>query len=274
YPKETEARSGGAWNDVTEALLEVRRLSALDGEASQLPNADARHVRGLTDIFLAEARRFGSDDCAGAETYYREALSLFRQDQDNWNIPWVMYHLADMLCTFKRYEDARPLCLDALPLGAAESDPEVISLLHRVLGDIDAATGHIADAMAHYELAVENAYRFQVEPQAPDDYTVQFYADVAKLVASRLLRADPTRAAEVQAIVGSFRKAWVECGAELASLPSDDALLNAQSADELAARMFPPPLPLERLKADGAAYAGIVRKQLAALHQAGTLHVA
>jgi tetratricopeptide (TPR) repeat protein len=273
YPKETEVRTGGSWRDVTEALLEVRRLASLDGDVSALPNADARHVRGLTDIFLAEARRFGSDDCAGAEAFYREALSLFREDHDDWNVPWVMFHLADMLCTFKRHEDARPLCLDALPLGTAESDPEVISLLHRVLGDIDAAAGDIAAAMEHYELAVENAYRFQVEPQAPDDYTVQFYADVAKLVASRLLRSDPARAAEVRTIVRSLRKAWAECGAELTSLANDDALLDAQSAAELATRVFPPALPLERLKADGAAYAGIVRKHLAALHQPAALQV-
>lgn len=269
YPKETESRSSGSWPVVVVTLAEVRRLAALDGDPSQLPNTDARHVRGLTDIFLAEDRRFGNNDCSGAETYYREALSLFRQDHDDWNTAWTLYHLADMLCSYQRHEDARPLCLDSLPLGHAESDPEVIANLHRVLGDIEVSAGNIAEAMHNYELAVEHAYRFQVEPQPPDEYTVQFYADVTQQVASRLLRSDPARVAEVKTIVRSLRKTWADRGAELAGLSSDDALLDTQSVDVLAARVFPPALPLERLAVDGPAYADGVRKLIAAQRVAG-----
>src|SRR6185369_6436244 len=205
YPKETVDRNTGSWPEVAATIHALRSLSSLDGDAAELQNASARHVRALTDIFLAEAARFGERDIKAAEALYREALGLFRQDDDKWNIAWILFHLADTLGEAGDYGAIGPLCAESLALGLDGGDHEIVALDHRLLGDAAFARDDASGAIEHYALAIEYAYRFQVEPQDPDDYTLQFYADLAAQVAEGLVAGAADRPELAQAIAGGLR---------------------------------------------------------------------
>lgn len=271
YPKETEDRSGGSWLEVVTTLRTLRGRAKMDGDLAQIEDPHARHVRALTDVFLAEAERFGDGDPAIAEAFYREALALFREAKEDWNIAWTLYHLADMLSAAGRRDEARPLCAEALEFGQREGDYEVIALTHRILGDSDLADGNAEGVLRNYRLALEFAYRFQVEPEDPDSYTIQFYSGMAHRLAGRLLNANMPAPERAQQIARALRKVWISSGAELAAVPNEDALLADANAESLARQLFPPTLPLDRLKVDGAAYADGVRACLAALEKAASV---
>jgi hypothetical protein len=264
YPKETEDRSGGAWPDVIASLNELRHRTGLDREIARLASPHARHVRALTDIFLAEAERFGHHDVPAAEVLYREAVALFREANEDWNIAWSLYHLADMLCACGRHDESRPLALEARDFGLAGGDHEVVAVAHRVLGDIALAARDAQEALRNYQLAVEYAYRFQVEPKNPDPYTIQFYSDISRRVADHLLENYAAMPEQVQLIAGALRQAWLDCGAELGPLP-EGLQLKDTTAENLRTQLFPPPLPLERLKAEEKSYLATVKGHLAAI---------
>jgi hypothetical protein len=269
YPKETEDRRGGSWSEVVATLTELRHRTGLDRDLAQLADPEARHVRALTDIFLAEAERFGHDDPAAAEVFYREALTLFREAKEDWNIAWSLYHLADMLSACGRGEDARPLAGEARDIGEAGRDYEVVALAYRLLGDIALAGGDTSEALRNYQRAVEYAYRFQVQPRSPDPYTIQFYADLSQLVAGRLLKNYAAMPEAVQHIVAALRQAWLDCGAELAPVPGKGLQWAGTDDQTLAKQLFPPSLPLERLQAEEDAYAARVQAHLAAIERRG-----
>ena len=267
YPKETEDRSGGAWSEVKAALNELRQRTALDSALAQLDNVHARHVRALTDIFLAEAERFGAGDSALAENFYREALMLFREAKDHWNVAWVSYHLADMLSSDGRDADARPLARDAREIGQAGRDHEVVALADRLLGDIALAANNMGDALQHYQRAIESAYRFQVQPEDPDAYTLQFYAELAEAVAGRLQAHYATLPEPIAHIAQAIRQAWLNCGANLSAVPNGSLRVEGIGIEALAKQLFPPSLPPGQPKADTDAYAARVKAHLAAMQR-------
>lgn len=266
YPKETVECRSVSWREVAETIRAVRNLSALDGDVAQLTHPSARHVRALTDIFLAEAARFGQGDIKAAEMNYREALAIFRLNNDRWNIAWVLYHLADMFSESANYASAQPLCKECLALGREGCDHEVVALCHRVLGNAALASGDAPGALYNYRHALEHAYRFQIEPRDPDDYTIQFYAAMTNTVATHLLTLSATEPGLAQEVASGLRRLWIDCGVRLATPNNEDALLAGIEVKTLANQLFPVPLPTERRKIDGPAYAKTVREHLLQLN--------
>jgi hypothetical protein len=268
YSKETEEdRSKGAWPEVTATLSELRHRTSIDGDLAQLSSAHGRHVRALTDVFLAEAERFGKNDIAAAEVFYREALALFREAKDDWNVAWMLYHLADMLSTSGRHQESHQLALEAREIGCKGPDYEVVALAYRVLGDIALAAKSASEALRNYQLAVEFAYRFQVDPEDPDPYTIRFYPKLSKLVAKRLLDHFGAMPEQIKHIASALRQAWLDCGAQLAPVPNDGLRLADTTVEDLAKQLFPPSLPLERLKAEADVYEASVKARLVAIDQ-------
>lgn len=264
YPKETQDRSAGDWAEVRDTLQELRRRSDLDTEPSPTADEpDACTVRGLTDIFLAEAARFGDHDVSAAQALYEDAFAMFNTIGDDWDAAWSLYHHADMLASAGRTAEARPLCEQALPMAEREGDPEVLSLLHRVLGDVALAEGDMPTVQRHYAVAIEWAYRFQVVPEAPDAYTVAFYPETAGEVAQRVLSLHAKQPDAALALAQALRRPWERIAALAAlAVPPE---LSAMSADVLAATLFPSPLSEERLAAEGEAYGARVKQQLGLL---------
>ena len=85
-----EKQEKGDWQAIEEAMLEMRERGGLDGNISQLDDTQ-RHVRAMTDLFLAESYRFREANDSRVDKYYNEALQIFRESQtedDDWNIPW------------------------------------------------------------------------------------------------------------------------------------------------------------------------------------------
>lgn len=265
YPKETVDRNSGSWPEVAATILALRSLSALDGDAAELQNASARHVRALTDVFLAEAARFGERDIKAAEAYYREALGLFRQDDEQWNIAWILFHLADTLGEAGDYAAIPALCAESLALGLDGGDHEVVALDRRLLGDAAFAQGDASAAIEHYALAIEHAYRFQVEPRDPDDYTLQFYADLAARVADGLLAGTEGRPDMAQAVASGLRRRWIDAGVPLTAPADEGALLAGIEGPALVCQLFPEALDRAWRNTEGAAYAKKVREHLVQL---------
>lgn len=264
YPKESEPRSGN-WKKVERLLEEVRSGAGLNGPDDTL-DADSRHVRGLTSIFLAEARRFGKpQDLPGARAFYLDALDQFEETGDDWNIAWVLYHLADMLTEAGQGDEAARLCERALRLRETEKDPEVQANLQRVLGDVARQRGDSSEAAVRYHEAVRQAYRFQVDPQLPDAYTIRFYTQMAELVAQRLIALRHDHEAEALSISRRLHDAWHrgEPDAEAASVLAQD------EATSLAGWMFLPGAPAGLLEAGDlqakARYADSVKAHMAEL---------
>lgn len=267
YPKESGERDSGSWPEVVEALSCIRSMAGLDGDVALLERPAARHVRALTDIFLAEAARFGDQDFKQAEVHYREALSLFRVDSDFWNIAWVLYHMANMFGESGAYSAVPELCEESLALGMKGLDFEVVALNYRLLGEAAFAAGDVAGTIRNFGLAVEYAYRFQVEPQDPDEYTLQFYPDMVGKVCRRLLEracGDPDMAQEIAA---GLRQAWLDCDVPLAMPADAGALLVDIDADGLGKLLFPPALATERRIQDGEGYGRTVRLYLSRLNR-------
>ena len=268
YPKETEDRGSGDWAGVAASLGEIRRISGIAVELAQLSHPRLRRVRALTNIFMAEAARFGRGELAEAEPLYREALDLFRAAQDCWNVAWTLYHLGDMLSATPRHDEARALGREAAVLGEQGRDYEVAALAHRLLGDLALAEGDAHQALTDYDLAVALAYRFQVQPEDPDPYTIGFYAQTAAQVTERVLGATPLLADQMAA---GLRQRWAARTSEpqaprtpppQAPLSATESELSASKGEALAARLFPPALPLARLKLDGLLYRDRVRADL------------
>lgn len=265
YPKESGERDLGSWSEVVETLNGIRGMAGLDGDVALLARPEARHVRALTDIFLAEAARFGSHDTQLAETHYSEALSLFRGDRDYWNIAWVLYHLADMFGEKGEYAAVPALCEESLVLGMNGADFEIVALNYRLLGERAFALGDVAGAIDNFRLAVEYAYRFQVEPEDPDEYTILFYPDMVAQVCTYLLTracGDPDAAQEIAA---GLRQVWLDCDVPLLAPADPGALLADVDADELGRLLFPAALAAERRIPDGEGYARSVRLYLSRL---------
>ncbi len=274
YPKETEDRYVGNWHEVESVLGDVRRRADLADEASMPLHADARHLRGMTSIFLAEARRFGARDLVGAEAFYRDALRQFIANHDDWDTAWVYYHLADTLAEAGRYADASELCRQGLTLGISEEDPEVQANVWRVLGDIALATQQY-DTCAHaWQQCIEHAYRFQVEPIAPDPYTIRFYAQIVDFVCTRLVSLYGRVPAVAVSLAVTLRQDW-QCNQDnLDATQPEDALRQAALSNEnlrsLATQLFPAILSAEQLGQRAEVYAAQVRATLAALRAADT----
>ena len=271
YPKESEGRRGGSWPEVAATLADVRRHAEIDGDDIEGLSDAGRHLRAVTDLFLAEAARYRvPPDESSIETHQQEALALFGREKDDWNIVWTRYHRADSRLDLGRPGEARQLAREVLADAKALDDPEVIAHLHRVFGDAAVAAGDIGEAVADYGCAVEEAYRFQVEPEPLDAYTVAFYAMLVNQAAAGLARAGAWSVPAGRAGLIEMRRRWAADDAEAGQPPADEAGSVEPDARALAV-LFPPALALPQLDAEGAAYADRVQAHLATLRRNGRL---
>jgi tetratricopeptide (TPR) repeat protein len=265
YPKESQDRHSTGWAEVEAAVMQVQVLAGLDGDPLQWTDPERRHVRAFTDIFLAEASRFGRADYLQAASRYQEALDLFEKNDDAWNRAWVLYHFADMNIQRGNGEVAMQQLERSLALGTSQQDPEVIALAYRLRGDFFLAVGDLKEASENFQRALFHAYRFQVEPLSPDPYTVQFYAQTVSHVLAQLQALHARQKAQAVALSVELRgiwTAWWKLSGTADAVPDMAGLWEEGNMENLRAALFPPVLPGQDLAARGAGYEAQVKTVL------------
>lgn len=265
YPKETQDRHSKTWPEVEAALMQLHAMAGLDGDPAQWTDQERRHVRGITNIFLAEACRFGRDDYAQAAKWYQEAFDLFEKNGDDWDMAWILYHFADMNAQHGGANKALQQLQQSLELGKSEQDPEVIALAYRVRGDIFLAAGEFKQAAENFQHALFHAYRFQVEPLSPDPYTVEFYAQMVSHVLERLQALHAPQKAQAVALsldLRNFWAPWWKLSGAPAAVPDVERLWEEGGMEKLQAALFPPALPKNDIAAHGVEYEAQVKAVL------------
>lgn len=195
YPVGYDKRGKGNWDAVEAALLALRQTAGVGGELSWL-DEDQAHLRAISNLFLAESRRFRNLQDPQADAYYHEALHIFRNgadedDDDAWNVPWVLWHQGDLALERGQFslalDKARESRLRAQAAGVqTQWDNEIIANGYRVKADVRWQTGDVEGAFQAYALAVLFAYAFQASPKPADFYTLDFYAEMTTRTLLRL----------------------------------------------------------------------------------------
>ncbi|MEO8417859.1 MAG: NB-ARC domain-containing protein [Methylophilaceae bacterium] len=257
YPKETEDRHATTWPEAEAALVQLLQLAGLDGDPSQWPNEERRHVRGLTNIFRAEVYRFGRNELDMAAKWYQEASDLFEKNGDHWDMAWVLYHFAEMNFERGKADTALDQLHQSLTLGISERDPEVIAHAHRVRGDIFLSLKDIERAADSYRRAAFHAYRFQAEPSPPDPYTVQFYSQMVEHILEKLKHLYVTQQSDAIALSVGMHHFWTPAWQLLevpVTAPDLSRLWDEGNMAALKTCMFPPELLKEDIGTQGAQY--------------------
>jgi hypothetical protein len=277
YPKETQRTDTEGWIRVETALREIRGLAHLDGKATDF-TPEQKHLRAITDIFLAEAYRFGRQDAGQAEHWYLDAKNLL-VDSD-WSKPWVLYHLSDCYLEMGKLELetgnpereteklklAAEACVAALKLAAngdipvKERDNEVIANIYRVHAEIAVMRDELERASEYYNFAALYAYAFQAIPSPPDPYTIEFYRLMLGRIGDELKRLHKSKPARALALCQAFLDFWAayrKIRPAAKPVPTEPDLLQLLEQGrivELTNRLFPPPATEADMYMPGSSY--------------------
>jgi nucleoside phosphorylase len=198
YPDGYNEQHTENWKLVKSALEEIRKLGKLEQEKSELGQLN-RHVRALTNMFLAESYHYIDKNYEEAVRLVIEAKKLFEEadtDDDNWNVPWTLWYLGDLYLERKGpgdFENALTSCRKSIKMAeeANETEPdkrdnEVISNCYRVIADVFWKQDEYKLAFQSYAYAAYFAYLFQRYPHPPDSYTINFFKEMRDRTQSRL----------------------------------------------------------------------------------------
>jgi hypothetical protein len=252
YPTGYEKRGRGDWEAVEQSLHRIRELAGVDSELESIEGEERRHVRMLTDLFLAHASQYRDPAGTDADAYYAEARRLCEENEaDEWVLPWIEYELGDLKLERGDAAKARACALEALALAKeaepAERDHEVMANCFRLAADT--AFPMAPDrSLAAYTLAAFYAYKFQGLPQPADFYTREFYREITDRTSARIeeLWRDGQRDAALDwcATLHEFwRDYWPHdegtvTGTSSVSVACEQALEN-KARDELRQVLFP-----------------------------------
>ncbi|MEP7054110.1 MAG: NB-ARC domain-containing protein [Actinomycetota bacterium] len=258
YPVGAAKRAQGDWIDVERSLTLLRTLAGIDQASSALPSEDARRVRAITDLFMAQASRY-LDRADDAYERYTASVSVLQQRNDWWDAAWALVDQADLLVEQNRFADAGPVVRQALAICIEHDtfDIELRSNLYRIEADIAWARGDVAQAFESYGKGVFYAYRLQCTPHPPDVYTLTFYREMRDRIRVRVEELISTeRSADVDAGVNVLKQMWSGAATPSAApQPEDFPRSGTGSGADLVARLFPAEPSERRLTARSVSYA-------------------
>ncbi|WP_239335110.1 ATP-binding protein [Frankia sp. CiP3] len=189
-------KTDAPWNDIRNRLLLVQRLCGLGRgarvDATAEEERELGRVNGLIKIFLAHSRRFHDPADPATSRYYNEALAVFEELADDWNVAWLLFEVADLALERGALDEASAHAsssaqrLAQLAAQTDDWDEELIANLFRVRADVQWAMGNTDAAFADYYRAVVHAYRFMGVPHPPDAYNLVFYEEMTTRTVTRL----------------------------------------------------------------------------------------
>lgn len=229
------------WRDLHASLRWLLREGRLTGPTPD--NPEERHVRGLIDIYLAEATRFLDPTDPHVDKTLADALAQFTANDDKWNLAWLAFQRADAALARGDHERAVEFVAEVTPSVATMDDRELDANLHRICADARwlRPDRDVVGAMDGYAWAVMHAYHFQVKSRA-DTYTQALIVEMHERAAARLTElvksGDTDAVATVCARIRSFFDLYWRI--TFAPAPGDfTELLAAGRTADVVAQLFP-----------------------------------
>jgi hypothetical protein len=272
YPPEAEPEVVHEdWLKVEDSIAELIDLES-EAKVGLDPDAAWRRsqLRAYLEIFFAHARRGQDSRDLEINAAFGRAYDLFAEsgrEEDQWNLPWIAYELADLAFERDDLAEAAAKAEEAIALARdddlAEQDNEVVANAHRLLGDVAWQEGETERAVNQYGLATLHAYAFQGLPNPADFYTITFYDRMAQHLSERVRdlpdRVPAERAAQIVSEMHVFwSEYWRRVGEPV--LPADPhELLAAYRIDELTPYLLPLP-PRENDVGAGSEYVATAKR--------------
>jgi hypothetical protein len=277
YPKGWRRRAEREdWTEVRRLLIDFLRKPELREQRLKDPDKKqkVRHVRGLLEIYMADAERFLDPGSRRVDEHLLAARELFAADDDEWDVAWVWFQQGDAALSRGDAEGA----ITAAAAGwrtlmeMDDDDPELAANLHRVHADAAWDGGNHGLALDLYARAALHAYGFQVavaDPDRPpvDEYTQAFLIEMRERAADRLTAmhaaGEMTAALEACARIRRFFAPYAKAvdapgpgDPDAPNAPNElNSLLAAGRAEEAVGRLFPPPPAPADLHQPGTSYA-------------------
>jgi hypothetical protein len=275
YPKgwrREQDRAG--WRAVRQSLLYLRERGKLDGP--NLASRTARHVRGILDIYLADANRYLNPRDPSVGGLLDDARKQFEAngDDDQWNLSWLPFQAADaaigrgdageattlvdgLVRELRRQEEAakEPEVPDAAggergeqrPDGGqpdepeADDDRELRANLHRIYADAAWIRKDVHLALDFHARAVLHAYHFQLANDI-DEYSATFLTEMHERAVERL--AELHKAGQIETVQTAcarirsfFGRYWQIT--EAPEAPDFAALLAEKKDTDVICHLFP-----------------------------------
>lgn len=162
----------------------LRQLWDRGGLGGPEDNRDMRHVRGIVDVFLADALRYLNPADARADEALNDAAALLAED-DEYFVAWIDFQRGDLALQRGQCEQAMSLARQAAQLHAKFDDHELIANFHRVHADALWACGEVGPALDGYARAILHAYATQLQG-SPDPYTNAFQQEMTDRCTERM----------------------------------------------------------------------------------------
>jgi hypothetical protein len=162
----------------------LRQLWDRGGLGNQEDNPEARHVRGIVDVLLADVLRYLKPADPRVDETLDDAAALLAED-DEYFVAWIDFQRGDLHLQRGQWEQAKELARQSAQRHAKFDDHELIANFHRVHADALWACGEAGPAFDGYARAVLHAYATQVDG-SPDAYTNAFQQEMTDRCVERM----------------------------------------------------------------------------------------
>jgi hypothetical protein len=154
----------------------LRQLWDRGALGTQEDNAEARHVRGIIDVFLADILRYLNPMDPRVDEALADAARLLAED-DDYIVAWIDVTRDDLHVQREQWAEAMSLSRQAVQRHAHFGDHELLANFHRIHADALWARGEAGPALDGYARAVLHAYALQLDGH-PDPYTNAFQQEM------------------------------------------------------------------------------------------------
>lgn len=255
------------WHAAEQALGALRQRLTLAADLKD--NPDLLQVYGVMDWALAECTAWGHGDFESALAQVESAHDGFAAHGEQWTAGYLSAYAARYALEARQPERSRGFVLRGLQeAGKQNDDPELLSTLYGMLGDIDFSGGRRPEALASYRRAACYSFVYQALPKAADSYTVRYFNHVADELCERLLklaRTDPQEAVDWADNLRALWEPWWKTQPQDPHLNPKHAIAD-NDPGQLRRALFPV-LPAAESREELVEFAGKVRRLTESLYE-------